>query len=68
MTWQLSGSDVISTATLTGSATGYTVEGLESGSIYSITLTATTTSGTVTSTPLLVTTPIEGERENPLPN
>ena len=66
--WQLSGSDVIFTATLTGSATGYTVEGLESGSIYSITVTATTTSGTITSTPLLVSTPIEGERENPLPN
>ena len=61
VTWQLSGSDVIFSATLTGSATGYTVEGLESGSIYSITVIATTSSGTVTSTPLLVTTLMEGE-------
>ena len=61
VTWQLSGSDVIFSATLTGSATGYTVEGLESGSIYSITVTATTTSGTVAGSPLLVSTLMEGE-------
>ena len=51
--WQLSGSEVISTAMLTGSATGYSVIHLESGSRYSITVTAATTSGTVTSTPLM---------------
>ena len=58
--WQLSGSEVICTAMLTGSATGYSVIRLESGSIYSITVTAATTSGTVTSTPLLVSILMEG--------
>ena len=45
---------------LTGSATGYSVIHLESGSIYSITVTAVTTSGTVTSTPLSVSALMEG--------
>ena len=40
MMWQLSGSEVIITATISGSTTSYTIEGLESGGLYNITVTA----------------------------
>ena len=58
--WQLLGSEVISTATFSGSTTSYTVEGLESGSLYNISVTAENDVGSVTSSPVRVSTHVAG--------
>ena len=54
--WQLSGSDVISIVTLSGSTTSYTMEGLENSGLYNISVTAENDFGSVTSNPLMVST------------
>ena len=59
--WQLSGSEVISTATISGSTTSYIIEGLESGSLYNITVTAENDIRSVTSNPVSVSTLVAGE-------
>ena len=59
--WRLFDSEFGSIATVSGSTTSYTISGLERDSVYSITVTAVTANaGSLTSTPALASTLMEG--------
>ena len=61
MMWQLSGNEVIITATLSGSTTSYIMEGLESDGLYNISVTAENDVGSVISSPVMVSTRAAGD-------
>ena len=48
-------------ATISGSSTGYTISGLQEGSNYTITVTATNTAGSAVSVPVTAMTEEAGE-------